>query len=93
MSKSDNMTDETRDQISRDAEDWCDEMLQSEEDFDRYSFESGATWQHPISFSQGERAGREKAIDDVIALYNIWDPYQEGDKEDPFRKELEKLKL
>lgn len=56
------MTDETRDQIKKDASEWADAMLQAEEDFDTSSFELGCEHQHPIAYEQGKKDGWDEAI-------------------------------
>lgn len=90
------MTDETREQIKRDTREWCDEMLQLEEDFNSSSFEAGATHQHLISYAQGEKdgfnAGLKAALEflckDQNENYHAW---VDGQLE-YYKKELEGLK-
>jgi hypothetical protein len=75
------MTDETREQIKRDAHDWGTNRTVCE-DFEAnpYSFMQGAENQHPIAFEAGRKAGFNDCLCDMIASKKIMLDREERDR-------------
>lgn len=101
------MTDETREQIKRDAAEWSvlqrfeGKAIITRNDTAVRDYADGATHQHPIAFSAGKREGRREAIEEALniidnfgPLNNWYDPRGDFAKaKGELIKELEKLKL
>jgi hypothetical protein len=89
------MTDETREQIKRDAENYTatpPQFHSSIKAIERSAFINGCEHQHPISFSAGEKAGWNEAVDAALETLRAWigtSPFS-PEEYNEFKTELEK---
>jgi len=80
------MTDETREQIKRDASKF---LMHPESEY----FKQGATHQHPISFEQGRKEERKQVINEVLReLANYKDLFEYKDDYTEVVKQIVKLR-
>jgi len=81
-----NHKDPIKEQIEFDTIEWCDFMLQSEEDYDRFSHQSGRENQ--------DKVATNRTVETALKLFNEWCSSSIGKdvKSDTFIQELENLK-